>query len=97
LLYRHALSLGEALELTPKERILTKTGEAIMFSFIAAPAVSIAIALLLHFTGNDIWVGPGAGFIYPIAITLAITIVRGRSRRELAALEPQSVSAALDS
>ncbi len=83
LLYHHAWTQSAALELTPKERLLTKQSVAIMCGLTLAPIASIAIALMLHWTGYDGAIPLAAGFIYPVVITAAIGVVKARSRRQL--------------
>jgi hypothetical protein len=86
-LYRHALSQRAALELTPREQLMTRVAAAVSFGQMAAPAASIGIAVSLHVTGNDGIVGPAAGFIYPLVITVVITLLKSRERRQLNMLD----------
>jgi hypothetical protein len=85
-LYRHAGSQADALDLTPRERVLTDESAVRAFGQIVAPAASIALAVGLHFAGNDGLVGPVAGFVYPLVITSAIWFSRRRAGRALRAL-----------
>jgi hypothetical protein len=85
-LYRHAGSQADALDLTPRERVLTGESAERAFGQIVAPAASIALAAGLHFAGHDGLVGPVAGFVYPLVIMSAIWFSKRRAGRALRAL-----------
>ncbi len=72
LMYRHALGKAEVLELTPKERNLTKSA---MLSCLIQVIFGVVVAIITKFSP----LGPWAGFIYML-IGPTIWVVEKRSK-----------------
>ncbi len=85
-LYRHALALADALELSAAERIRTRTLCARWQAVIAIASASILLGLLLPMgKGESVPLDSAPGLLY-LFVYVAFRVLAQRERRQLAAL-----------